>query len=96
MFNRPDYCTVYFPGNLNGAVMNDKIRLIILPSDDFFEKVIKREGVLYNHACKMKLKNANILGWLKVSCHPKRNLGLAAISCLHCTIHCNDTFLSVL
>ena len=96
MFNRPDYSTVYFPGNLNGAAVNDKIRLIILPFHDFFGKVTKCEGILYIHVCKIKLKDANILGWLKVSCHPKRSLSLAMISCLQRTILYNDTFLSVL
>jgi len=56
MFNRPDYSTIYFPGNLNGAKMNDKISSIILPFDDFFGKVTEREGVLYIDACKIKLK----------------------------------------
>jgi hypothetical protein len=96
MFNRPDYSTVYFQGNLNGAANSDKILLIILPSDDFFGRVTKREGVLCIHVCKIKLKDANILGWPKVSSHPKRSLGLATISCLQCTIRYSDTSLSVL
>jgi len=65
MFNRPDYST----DNLNGARMNDKIRLISLPPYDFFGKVTKREGVLNIHACKIKLGDAKILCWLKVSCY---------------------------
>jgi hypothetical protein len=51
MFNRPAYSTVYFPGNLNGAEIINKIRSIILSSDDYFGKVKKREGVLYIDAC---------------------------------------------
>jgi hypothetical protein len=85
MFNRSDYSTVYFPGNLIGAVINDTIGLIIFTSD-FFRKSEKHERVLYIHVCKIKQNDANILSWLQVSCHPKRSLGLATILCLHYTI----------
>jgi hypothetical protein len=91
MFIRPDYSA----DNLNGVAMNDKILLIILPLDDFFGKVTKHEGVLYIHACQIKLVVAKILCWLKVSCHPKRSLGLATISCLQCTVHYSVQYITV-